>query len=87
MGKVLIITGVTVLIFFFLWFTVGRPLLRMYLHNEPDLEPIKEDASAEELKQLRTQLEARKAKLKNKVEIAKVQDQLNEVNAKLADLV
>lgn len=86
MNKILIDAVLAILLFLFVWHTLGKPLVRWSSSEtdvrEPDVDPT--DAVA--LKELKVKLTERLTKLKNKREIAQLRKQLNEVNAALADL-
>jgi hypothetical protein len=84
-GRYLIDVVIAILLFLFVWYLLGRPIIRIFTPKAEPLPPI-DKTSAVELKRLKADLEAKKAKLRNKREIDRIQEQINEVNSHLADL-
>ncbi len=77
---------IILLLFLFVWKTIGRGLIAWMTESKVARKPDVDPTNAQELKALRSTLVLKRNKLKNKGEIEQVQQQLNEVNAKLADL-
>ncbi len=84
MGRILIDVVIGLLLFAFLWKTLGKVLICWLVPirdvREPDVDP----TNAAELKALKAVLIEKQSKLKNKGEIAQIQKQLHEVNEKLS---